>query len=239
MGLLDLPAGLFAWLDHSLDRLPDMARLLFWAALAAIASMELYRLLSPQRRIAQLKLALQDAQQRLTAYDGAFDGAWTLIKRMLGLALGRVAIVLPATLVASLPLLVLIIWLDGAYGRTFPPPHETAAVSVPAGFEGRWIGGEGSQPPRARVLTGSGDTVADLPIAAPIAVMHKHQWWNALIGNPAGYLEDSAPFDRIEIDLPRREVLPFGPAWLRGWEMVFFPALILLALGFKMARRIQ
>lgn len=239
MGLLDLPAALFTWLDQFLGLLPPAIRLLLWAAVAALASMELYRLLSPQQRVAELKLALEGAQRGLAAYDGPFEGAWTLIRRMLGLALRRVIIVLPATLAASLPLLLLIIWLDTAYNRTFPPAGQAVAVKVAGDYNGQWVDPDGATPPRARVLSDNGGTVADVPVGAPISVLHKHQWWNALIGNPAGYLEDSAPFDRIEIDLPRQEFLSVGPAWLRGWETIFFPALILIALGFKVTRRIQ
>jgi hypothetical protein len=44
--------------------------------------------------------------------------------------------------------------------------------------------------------------------------------------------------DEVRIGLPRLEVLPAGPSWIRGWEAVFLPVLFLVALAYKSARRI-
>ena len=81
--------------------------------------------------------------------------------------------------------------------------------------------------------------MTDVPVVSPAPVIEKWRWWNALIGNPAGYLADGLPIDRIEIGLPRRQILSFGPAWMRGWEITFFGSLMLFALSFKMLRRVE
>ena len=60
-----------------------------------------------------------------------------------------------------------------------------------------------------------------------------------LIGNPAGYLPDDAPLERIEVDLPPKEYLALGPAWLRSWYAVFFAALLAASLAIKVAARIE
>ncbi len=238
MGLFDLPAPVLSFIDGQATRLlPPALMLLVWAAAAAILSMEAYRALSPQRSITALRTRLTRAQNRLAGYDGPFEGAWPLIRRMLGLALKRVGVVLPASLAASIPLLMLIIWLDGSYAREMPPPGETVEVTAPGEFSGQWV--EGETGARAVVSNGTGETVADVPVAAPIPVVHKKRWWNVFIGNPAGYLDDDAPVDRIDITLPRREMVQAGPSWLRRWEIVFFPALIVMALAIKSVRRIE
>lgn len=239
MGALDLPAPLFAWADNFVANiLPPGGRLVIWAALAALASMELYRIVSPQKRLTRLKAAIQAAQRRLADYDGSFDGAGPLIGRVLSLALRRVALVLPATLLAALPIVMLCIWLDAAYGRVFPEPGQPVAVAAPSGFEGRWSR-DGSGPPRVRVVDAQGGTVADVTVDAPVPVLHKRAWWNLLLANPAGYLPDNGPVERVEIDLPRLELHRMGPAWLRGWEPVFILALLLFAIPLKIARRIE
>lgn len=239
MGILDLAAPLFAWTDDIASNvLPPMGRLIMWAALAALASMELYRVASPQRRLERLKTAIRGAQRRLTDYDGDFDGAGPLIGRVLSLALRRIALVLPATLLAALPILMLCIWLDTAYGRAFPQPGQPVAVAAPEGFEGQWRGDEPGLP-RVRVADGGGGTVADVAIGAPVRVLHKREWWNLLVANPAGYLPEEGPVDRIEIDLPRLELHGMGPDWLRGWEPVFVLALMAFAIPLKIARRIE
>jgi len=240
MGLLNLPHPLLDWLDGLLAGfLPPLVRLLLWSVLAALLAMELYRLLSPQKRLTAIKLQVRDAQRRLNAYDGPFDQAWPLIGRLLRLALHRVGLVLPATLAASLPLLMVIVWLDATYAYRFPEPREPVSVEVPApGFDGR-LERQAAEPPRALVTDLDGGVVAEVMLNAPIPLLHKWSGWNLLLGNPAGYLPSDAPVDRVTLDLPRLEVLPLGPAWLRGWEPSFFVALFAFALLLKIVRRIE
>lgn len=240
MGLLDLPAPILNWIDRYLSEfLPPVARLLLWAAAGALISMELYRLLSPQRRIVRLKGALQEAHHRLDAFDGEIEEAWPHIRRLLSLALQRLLIVLPATVLASLPLLVFIIWLETNYGGVFPPPGEPVAIQVSGGLRGQWVydGTKGS--PRAKLMDPRGALVAEVPLKAAVPVVEKRRWWNAIIGNPAGYLPDDAPVDRIEFQLPRQQFLEVGPGWARGWEAIFFAALFLFASSLKTLRRIE
>jgi len=239
MGLLDFPAPLFAWIDRAAASvMPPALVLLVWAALGAAISMELYRLLSPEMRVARLKSDLRSAQLELARYDGPFEGAWPLIRRMLRLAFTRVGTVLPASLGASLPLLVLIVWLDGAYARMFPPiGSDVAVMTIPSDLSGRLEANQ--MPPRLVVTDNNGMTVADVPVQAPIPVLHKWRWWNALIGNPAGYLDPQVPIERVDVELPRQQVIQVGPDWARRWEAVFFPVLVILAFGLKIARRIE
>jgi hypothetical protein len=76
-------------------------------------------------------------------------------------------------------------------------------------------------------------------LSAPVPTIHKRQWWNALIGNPLGYLPDSSRLEWIELGLPQREYLPFGPAWLRAWYVVFFGVLLAASLAIKVGARIE
>lgn len=240
MGLLNLPHPLFDWIDQAvLGFLPPLLRLLLWAVLAAVLAMEFYRLLSPQKRISAIKLEFRAAQQRLNAFDGAFEEAWPLIGRVLGLAFKRIGLVLPATLAASLPLLAVIVWLDASYGHRYPAAAEPVEVSVPRdGYEGR-LDQAVAPPPSAVILDPAGAEVTRVVLEAPVPLLHKRRHWNLLLGNPAGYLPDDAPVERITLNLPRLEVLSFGPQWLRGWEPAFFTALMLFAFLLKYVRRIE
>lgn len=236
MGLFDLPAPLLATMDDWLAvLLPLAARLVVWAAFGAVLSMETYRLASPQRRIAEAKAAADDARRQLADFDGEFEEAWPLMRAMLSASLRRLALAFPAAIAAAVPFIVLIVWLDNGHGRTYPPAGATAGVSVPAPFEGRWVSGA---IPSAEILDSDGRLVTRVAVIHPVPVIHKRQWWNVLVGNPAGYLHDDLPFDKVELRLPRPEVLTVGPAWLRGWETVFLAASVIFAFAFKTARRI-
>jgi hypothetical protein len=92
--------------------------------------------------------------------------------------------------------------------------------------------------PRIVVADGNGRRLAVISMKAPVPVIAKRQWWNAFIGNPAGYLPDGAAIQRIEVPLPRIEYLSFGPAWIRGWEWLFFGSLLVVSLMLKVALRI-
>jgi hypothetical protein len=96
--------------------LPAAARVVLWAAVAAIGSMELYRLLSPQARIKAVEAAIADVKGRLDRYEGSFADGWSLVRGMLSLSMRRVVLVGPAAVFASLPILALVIWMAGAYG---------------------------------------------------------------------------------------------------------------------------
>lgn len=246
MGLFDLPAPLFVWVDAKLAAvLPPTARLVLWGVLGALVSMGLYRFLSPQGRIAQGKRDLAQAKQRLDAYDGEMDGAWPLIRGMLGTAFAQVGRVGGPAILASLPLLALLTWISTAYGYGYPEPGGRPEVQVtPPGLQAEWVErnpGEAAAAgvPHVRLSEEGRGVVADVPLAAPVPVVHKRQWWNTLLGNPAGYLPADALVERVRIALPKREYLPVGPAWARGWELTFFAALIVMSLGLKWVARIE
>ena len=69
--------------------------------------------------------------------------------------------------------------------------------------------------------------------------IHQRRWWNALIGNPAGYLPSPGDVDAVHLGMPRPEFLPLGPEWLRGWMAYFFGVVIVLSLLLKFLWRLH
>lgn len=273
MGVFDIPAPLFGWLDgHMSSFAPATLRLVLWGIVGAIVSMGLYWALSPQKKIAGAKTEGLEARRALDGYDGEFKGAMTLIRNMLRLAFKQIGLVVGPAVIASLPLLFLIVWMSTAYGSKFPAPHTDVEIhTFPEQLEAQWLGAgeveerrasrlqtkvraehglrrpgeieEGpttqAQTPRIIFPENQYGVMRSIPLPVPVTTIHKHQWWNVLFGNPAGYLPDEARIDRIKIDLPAQEFLPFGPSWLRSWEVVFFTALILGSVAIKVAFRIK
>jgi hypothetical protein len=91
----------------------------------------------------------------------------------------------------------------------------------------------------AALVDDAGDVLLALPPGRASPVLHERQWWNALIANPAGYLPDGHPADVVHLDLPHREILPFGPGWMRGWAFPYFVLLIAGSLALKFVWRIH
>lgn len=238
MGVLDLPAPLFDLVDGALLWfLPPFARLVVWAVLAAIASILIYKWLSPQAKIAQTKAAAVAARRRLNAHQGDLESAMPLMRQSLRLASLQVLLVLPGALIGSLPVLSLLVWLDGAYARDFPKEPAAVQVSPADQYVGNWRGDERGG--AIEVVDKRGQAVATLPLAKPVPQIEQRHWWNLLIGNPAGYLPDEGPLESVAISLPEREYVPAGPGWVRSWFSIVLPVLLITSLAFLRIARIS
>lgn len=242
MGLFDLPAPFFGVVDAWLaGLLPEWARLVVWGGIGGTVSMLLYRALSPQAAIRQARAGAAAARTALNAHDGAFAGAGPLIRGMLALSLRQLGLVLGPAVLAALPILFLVAWASTAYGYRFPEPGAEVPIRIaPERFQARWEDGDPAAggAPRIVVTDEAGDIAGEFTLDAPVPVLHKRQWWNLLIGSPAGYLPDAGAIERIEMGLPPREYIAIGPAWLGGWEAVLFASLLAASLAMKLAFRI-
>lgn len=235
LGLLDLAGPLFATIDALFGFLPPVLRLFLWAAIAGGASMALYKALSPQPQIAQAKAAAREARRALDAHDGTIAEAWPLIGRAVATAVRPFRLELPPALLASLPVLFLIVWISAAYGYRFPATDRAMAARVTPPQFSAWLMRERPVPAtrlaayRLRILDPAGHA-ADLPLREPVPTLAKKQWWNLFAGNPAGYLAETGPVERVDLPVVAQEFLSIGPSWARGWELPFFGGLILSSL---------
>lgn len=233
-----------SWIDGLMGGLPSPLRLVIWALLAAAASMALYRLTSPQAVLQEIRRRRAEVQQRLRDYDGPMAEAMPLLGASLRLALVQLLRVLWPTAVAALPLVVLIVWLDMTYGYRFPAPGSEVAVRIdPPAAQARLrnFRDDGTRQGAEHWVVTVEETSRpeqDIVIPTPVPVIAKHHWWNALVGNPAGYLPAESGIDVITLDLPYREHLSIGPGWLRTWHIAFFVAMFAASLAIKLRFRI-
>lgn len=241
MGLFDLGNPLLGWLDGRLAFvLGPLPRILMWGALGAVVSMELYRLLSPQARIRAVRGELEATRRQMAGFDGSFAEGRPLIGRLLALSWRQLALVAPAALLASVPMIMVMVWLSNTQDSALPAPGgaQPAVQVAPSTYHAAWVDGGTSGKPQIDILDGNGSVLLALPLAAPSDVIEKWHWWNLFIGNPAGYLPANAPVHAITIDLPSRDLIGIGPAWLRGWVPAFFLSAVLASIAFKAGRRI-
>jgi hypothetical protein len=248
LGLFDLAGPVLTWLDQALSAVvPAAGRLVLWGLVAAALSMALYAALSPQQRLRRVRDEAVEARRALDRFEGDFGEARPLMARMFATSMKQLGLVLAPAVLASLPLLFMMAWLYGAFSYVLPErPGAVALRTLPAGYEASvqpnqvasYSGVAVAEVPALVVRDGRGRVVEERPMSAPVTVLHKEQWWNLLIANPLGYLADDSPLEWVEIDLPRREVLPFGPWWLRTWEFVFFTTLVAASLAIKLLFRL-
>lgn len=240
MGLLDIPAPMLSWTDQQLSgTFPDFARVVLWAALTAALSMAIYWLISPQRRLGRLAIEEQSLKEQLNDDAADWSEGVASARQLLRLALLRLALVLPPTIIAALPVVSVMAWLHTHYAYNMPAPSDTVDVRVVPPLAHGGVVAPDDAPPRVEVRDNRDQLLQAVPLFAAVPVLHKRLWWNALIGNPMGYLRDDAPVERIEIDLPEKLYLPVGPLWLRTWHTPFLVTLLVSSLMLRFLFRVR
>ncbi|NIQ02725.1 MAG: hypothetical protein GWM98_22175 [Nitrospinaceae bacterium] len=253
MGLFDLPAPILTWLDHQLSGfLPAWCWMVILALVSSVLSMGLYAWISPQQKLKQFQQEAQKARSELSKYDGEFDGLPPLVKRVLGLSLKHLGMILLPAMAASLPLICILVWLSNHYGPEVPVGGETVCVQThPADIETlkvfpeRTAGGEGKRclawPADAKITLQDEKRQLSwsLDMALPVGRVHKKSWWNYLIANPAGYLPDDLPLEWITFDFKDRQIIALGPDWMRGWEASFLISLLIFSIAIKIIFKIE
>lgn len=224
-------------------------RVLIYGAVSGAAAMFLYRLISPQAAIRAVQARARDSRRRLADSDDPND-ALRLALENLGAALQVLRLVVLPALISALPVIVVMAWVGMRFTFAEPAPGSEVAIQVRPASESVLVAGAGDlrrvdgklEWPAAgqtvSLFDAGGSELGTLPMPALNDVLHQKRGWNRLLGNEAGYVPAGSPVDAIVFDLPRREILPLGPSWLRGWELVFFSATILVSLVLKLRLRI-
>lgn len=256
-GLFDWPAPALAAVDRWLSGfLPASLRILLWSAVGAFLSMLVYRLISPQRRLAALRDETAALRAKLARFEGEFSDMAPLLRRNLALSFRQLGLTFGPAVLAGLPVIFVLAFLSNAFDARLPQPGERVVV----GFEpeeGRRLpplvfeGGEArslapdrfaivwpAEGERITVRDSTGDVLFVLPPAAPVRTLHPRQWWNALIGNPAGYLPAPTEIAAVTLELPQPRVLPAGPDWLAGWLVPALVVMVVVSLALKFAWRL-
>ena len=253
LGLLDLPAPLFDAVDALLRtlHLPDVVRIVLYAVASAWLSMWLYRRCSDQNRLADLHQEIRRTQREMAAHEGEFAELNRLIRRNLALTLRHLALTLRPALLASFPLLFVLPWLSNAFSVAAPAASlHVCAEPAAAAPQVHWTAqardaGEGcwdvdtTPDARATLQDTRGTPLLTLPQTPQSTIIHKFATFNWLIGNPDGYLPTDAPLERLALQLQAREVVAFGPAWMRGWEALYFAVLMIVSVLLKVRWKIR
>jgi hypothetical protein len=217
--------------------------------------MALYRVTSNQARLAAIKAEMAVLRAQMAEFDGPVGEMWELIGRNLGLSLRQLWVTLVPAVLASVPVIFLLVWVSNNFDLAMPSPGDRLDVQAFAGEghelpplhwrgeaqaqgEDAWVVAWPDAKAPARLLDSDDKLLLSLPTVTPVGAVHQRRWWNDLLGNPAGYLPPGE-VDVVSIGLPSREYLPFGPGWLRGWMPLFFGVVIVVSLLLKFLWRLH
>jgi len=236
-----------AWLSPHLS---DGVRIGGWAVLAGVASMAIYALVSPQRKLKELAATTAETQKALSACDGDFTVAWPLIRKLLGAAFARLALTIVPSLAAGAPVILVLIWMDARFGCAAPRPGETVAVNVspPSASviwqpqdaakhsdDDQWLVRWPDESEHVRLLSADGATLFAMP-SEPSSEISRRNFWHALMNSVA--LPVDSPVELVRIGYATREFMSFGPVWARSYLTIFLVVTCLASIAVKCAFRI-
>lgn len=253
MGLFDLPAPIFGAIDGVLaTAMMPVMRLLIWGILAGWLSMVVYRLFSDQERIGALKAQQKIQQKHIAEFDGEFTELMPLVRHTLALGFRQLGLALGPALLATVPVLFIVIWVASEFSYQTPAAGSEVFLSVePASSDIHWssstevrIHDDGwviNWPSKGQSLTMRDDRqpLLVLPLEHDIPIIHKKRWWNLLMANPLGYLPKDGKTEVIHINLPVTVIIGTGPGWMRGWMFSFFMTFLLSSIVFKLLLRLD
>lgn len=253
MGLFDLPGPLLTIWDHLISGFtPVWARILLLSFISSGLSMGLYGWVSPQKKLKDISQNARQARNELATYDGEFDGLVSLVKQVLAHSSKHLGLIVLPALLASLPLLCILVWFSNHFDTVPPQPGETVCLEIHPADRAKTlrfstaVTWKEDQPCLSwpdknsfEIRDAEEHLLVKLDANLSVGVVHKEVWWNKLISNPAGYLPDDAPVDRIAVDLKPFEVLSLGPEWMRGWPFVFLVPLLIFSIAIKIIFRIE
>lgn len=247
------------FVDSLLAFIPVWGRVTLWGIVMGAGTMLMYGWISDQDEIGEIKERAEEARKEMQAYDGEeFEPIWTLAKRSLSLSFEQLKVMLGPTMAAGVPIILLLIWMEGAYTHQLPAEGEVVETTIaPAEavtgdetgvfwspkatpVEGekatmriRWPGANAEDV--ALVDGDSGDELVTLPLEHPRPRLSKKSWDNWLFANPNGYLPQDGPVATVSFEFPLRHLVPFGPSWLRTWHALFLTILSAAAIIVKVA----
>ena len=140
MGLFDLPAPILGAIDGVLAMaLPPVLRLVIWGILAGWLTMVVYRRLSNQEKIGELKAQQKIQQKTIAEFDGEFEELMPLIRHTLALGFRQLGLALGPALLATVPILFIVIWVAGEFGYETPAAGSKVLLTVePASNDIHW-----------------------------------------------------------------------------------------------------
>ena len=252
MGIANRAFPFFSAIDAFFVKLlsPTIS-LVLWGILGGAISMLLYKFLSSQERIMQCKKDLAAVRRELSGFEGDFIQILPLLKNQISLSLKHVALTMWPACLASGPLFFLLAWLSVEQSHVPPQPDAWIVVEAqPASIEVTWSTEyKRFDPGKWRIAWPTFDRIAAhaagaeeriiIPNKLSLPIIHKRQWWNTLIGNPAGYIPNSASIDRLHFQLAPAHYINFGLSWMRGWEFTFFTVLVLTSIVMKYVFRLH
>lgn len=238
-----------SWIDSLLfSANADLLALAMWALVLSAISILIFKLISPQKKLSSNSKKITAIRADLLNDKVKEELIWQEIALMLKLSLLRVLFSIFPTLLAALPIIFMFFSLEKYYGLGAVNPGTEIAVyfrssstSLRLNINGEEVriknGGLVKWPLKGnvRVLLESRELIATFDSFDANPVLGLRRWWHVFMPMPGrnSYLSDNPQVSQVTFDLPMRELIDFGPSWIRVWFVWFFMWLFIFSLTFK------
>lgn len=235
--------------------LPFIYRNLFWGLIAGSLAFIIYAFFSNQSLIADIKNDIKSVRQKM--FDPALENKSDyniLAKRNLNLSfklLGK--IFLPAIL-SIIPVLIMAIWYDMHHSYSIPfnqdkilitvEPEETNLFISPKNIISKDSNGNIFLQPQNKtdsvtVYVNKNIIYSGQPFSVPIPFITKHKWWNFMLNDEIGYIDNASSVRMLYIHYPEKVIFKKMPDIINGWGLLFFVGIFISAITLRIVFKIQ
>ena len=241
MGIFDLLTPPLAWIDNTiLASINIDVRLIIWSLISAIGSTLLFKWFINPQKISVAKTQLRASQKALNSHDGEFSELKSLATKTIALSLKRLGLTIIPTLAASTILVFMLVFLSSQYDLKVPEAGSRINYTITweEGIKNQTIQWSDKLANTQTTVTwpeenttiemfdNQGLKLLSIP-TVPVSIIHKKQWWNVLLANPAGYIPDHSDVAYVTFEFTSKEMGPIFGAYFDTWH---WPFIILLSL---------
>ncbi len=234
--------------------LPEGAHLYAWGALAGVTAAGVFFLLTDHRKVAIVREEGHRARMAALQFDGEFAELWPVLGRLLGNAFHNVWLRLIPIVLASVPFVALMPWMQDRFAHVFPASGDWVVIEVSP--PGTLLATPGSTlqatddtsryrfqwPVRGQTveIRDRGNVIlATVPPETAKSSFVRTTAWSALLENPP-HLPRQSAVESLNLGMPARQYMATGHDLLDGWEFHFtVVALLAAAAGYLVLKRLR
>jgi hypothetical protein len=228
---------------------------LIWGILAGSLAFIIYWISSNQIAISEIKNEMKILRAKM--FDSSLEDKSeynSLAKKNLSLSFKLLGKILLPAVISITPVIIIALWYDMNHSYYVPLDGEKVNVSTYPTLSELDI-----EPFELTSKDIEGNTFLHLtfnyielsiysnniliysgtPFKKPIPYITKKNWWNLLLGNPIGYIDDNANFEAIIFDYPEKILFSKLPKIINGWELLFFVGIFISTIPLRLIFKVQ
>lgn len=232
--------------------MPLFLRVCIWGIVAGLIAIMLYKVTSNQAKITTLKKDIKTILNQLLKEDNDESEFFSLTMKNLKYSFKLVVFSFIPAFLSTIPVIIIMLCVQTYHSYALPEGNGRILVTTTPEVESIKV-----EPAKIVKTTSKNNikivpsketitiTIKDEPVFEgnvfdpPVSIIEKYQWWNILIGNPAGYISNSAPIEAITFHFKRKKLFNSPTNWVNGWELTFFLSVFVSTLLAKIILKIQ